>query len=362
VTLPSVSFSPPNALSAVHECIHALPKVELHRHLEGALRLSTLAEIAQQYAVPVPQTVEALRPLVQIMPGDPRTANGFLSKFRVLRQFFRSEAVIRRISREAVADAAADNVVYMELRFTPQALSNLLNVDFATVVAWVCDSVSEASADYNVTARLIVSMNRHESVEIGHRVLEAALTRLGGGVVAIDLAGAEANYAGWPFRSVFQRARAEGLGVTVHAGEWAGPASVQEAVTVLDAERIGHGVRALEDPLVIDLLVAHGATLEVCPSSNVDSGVYPTLEAHPLPDLIDAGVRVTLNTDDPLVSNITLTDELTRALVSLNLALADLRAITFHAARAAFLTEDEKTALLARLAAAWPGSVPGEGR
>lgn len=339
----------------VYDILHRLPKVELHRHLEGSLRPSTLAEIAVQYDIDVPRTEEALRPLVQIMPDDPRTADGFLSKFRVLRQFFRSEAVIRRITREAIADAATDNIAYMELRFTPQALSNLLNVDFETVVAWVCDATTEACAEYDIITRLIVSMNRHESVEIGQRVIDAALTRRGCGVVGLDLAGREADFAGAPFRAVFKQARAAGLDVTVHAGEWAGAGSVQEAVTVLEAVRIGHGVRALEDPFVVDLLVAQAVTLEVCPTSNVDSGVCPALVDHALPDLLGAGVRVTLNTDDPLVSGITLTDEFYRAHTLLGFDLADLRALTLHAARASFLPPDERDTLLTRLAAGWTG-------
>lgn len=330
-----------------------LPKIELHRHLEGALRLQTLVEIAQEYDIDTPRTLDALRPLVQIMPGDARTADAFLGKFTTLRKFFRSEAVIRRMAREVVADAAADNVAYLELRFTPQALSNLLNVDFRTVVEWVCDATNEAESDYGTLVRLIVSMNRHESVEIGERVLDAALTRRGCGVVGIDLAGREADFPAAPFRAVLERARAEGLGITVHAGEWAGAAGVREAVLDLNVGRIGHGVRALEDPAVMALLLERGVTLEVCPSSNVDSGVCPSLTAHQLPQLIAAGIRATLNTDDPLISGITLTDEMARAVGSMGITPADLKTMTYHAAQAAFLTDDERASLLTRLDTGW---------
>ncbi|MCS7070346.1 MAG: adenosine deaminase, partial [Anaerolinea sp.] len=300
-----------------------------------------------------PRTLNALRPLVQIMPGDARTPNVFLGKFATLRKFFCSEAVIRRMAREVVADAAADHVAYLELRFTPQALSNLLQVDFRTIVAWVCDAVSEAEAEYGTLVRLIVSMNRHESVEIGERVLDAALTRRGCGVVGIDLAGREADFPAAPFAPVLERARREGLGVTVHAGEWAGAARVREAVLELHAGRIGHGVRAVEDPAVVALLREHSVTLEVCPSSNVDSGVCASLAAHQLPHLLAAGVCTTLNTDDPLISGITLTDEMARAVLSMGLTPFDLKTMTFDAARAAFLTDQERGDLLARLDADW---------
>lgn len=344
---------PPSEFVSVH--LPRLPKIDLHRHLEGALRLETLVEIAQEYDLDAPRTLDALRPLVQVMPGDVRTPDMFLSKFTTLRKFFCSEAVIRRMAREVVADAAADHVVYLELRFTPQALSNLLRVDFPTVVAWMCDAVSEAEAEYGTLVRLIVSMNRHESVEIGERVLDAALTRRGCGVVGIDLAGREADFPAAPFTSVLERARREGLGVTVHAGEWAGAVRVREAVLDLNAGRIGHGVRAAEDPAVLDLLLERGVTLEVCPSSNVDSGVCPSLAAHQLPHLLAAGVRATLNTDDPLISGITLTDEMARAVLGIGLTPLDLKTMTFHAARAAFLTDAERSALLARLDAGWQG-------
>lgn len=322
-----------------------LPKISLHRHLEGSLRLSTLLTVADEFDLPVPRTAEALRPLVQVVPGEPRSADVFLSKFRVLRHFFCSEAVIRRVAREAVADAAADSVRYMELRFTPVALANAIGCPFADVIAWVCEETAAESARCDMQTRLIVSINRHESVELGASVFDAAFDFAGRGVVAVDLAGREAGVDVRPFQPLFERARARGLGITIHAGEWAGPESVRAALACFDPERIGHGVRSVEEPALLELLSRRGTMLEVCPSTNVDSGVVGSLAEHPLPRLVQAGVRVTLNTDDPAISDITLSEEFRRVLATMPLSMADLNRMTVTAAEAAFLPAETRREL-----------------
>ena len=329
--------------------LHQLPKIELHRHLEGSWRLQTLCDVARDYSLPIPAyDPDSMRPHVQIMPDDPRTAMNFLGKFRFLRQFFRSRLIIQRVTREAIADAADDNVKYMELRFTPQALNNIMHCDYSEVIEWVCDAAQKAERQYDITVRLIVSMNRHESVEIGEAVLQAALDHRENGVVGIDLAGQEDNFPCSPFQGVFQRAKAEGLGVTVHAGEWSGSDSVRDAVEILGADRIGHGIRVLEDDAIVKLAQRHGTIFEVCPTSNVDSGVVAHLAEHPVHRLSEHGLNVTVNTDDPLISNITLTDQLEQ-LVTTGLASYDLiKTHQLTAAHAAFLPPDQRDALVAR--------------
>lgn len=317
--------------------LRRLPKVSLHRHLEGSLRLSTLLAAARDYDLSLPRSAGALRPLVQIMPGEPRSAEVFLSKFRTLRQFFCSEALIRQMAREAAADAAEDGVRYLELRFTPVALANIMGCPFADAIRWVCEETAAESARRGIQTRLIVSINRHESVEQGASVFDAAFDFVDHGVAGADLAGREAGIDVCPFQPLFERARARGLGLTIHAGEWAGPESVRAALACFEPERIGHGVRAAEDPALLNELARRGIVLEVCPSSNVDSGVVASLAEHPLPRLLAAGVRVTLNTDDPALSGITLSDEFQRVLQHLPLTLADLKRMTLVAAEAAFL-------------------------
>jgi adenosine deaminase len=329
--------------------IRAMPKIELHRHLEGSVRLETLLSIAVEHDITLPRfDPDGLRPFVQIMPGEPHDWQNFLSKFHVLRQFYRSPEIIKRVASEAVADAAADNIKYMELRFTPQALNNIIGCSYEEVVGWVAEAVQEMSAKHQIQVKLILSMNRHESVEIGERVLEAALAHCHSGVVGVDLAGQEAGFSAEPFCPLFAQAKEAGLGVTIHAGEWDGASNVRNAVESLSADRIGHGIRALEDPSVVALLVERGTVLEVCPTSNVQSGVIPSMEKHPLPHLFHQRVRTTINTDDPVVSGITLSDELTCAVANMKLSLDEVKQNILTSAQSAFLPQPEREALVAQ--------------
>ncbi len=329
-----------------------MPKIDLHRHLEGSLRLETLLAIALEYDITLPSDdVEGLRPFVQMMPGEPRNWQQFLSKFKILRQFYRSEKIIKRVTHEVIADAAADNVKYMELRFTPQALNNLMHCNYDQVVAWVCEATETATAEYDIEVMLILSMNRHESVEIGDQVLDAAINFADRGVVGLDLAGQEDGYSALPFRSLFERAKSEGFGVTIHAGEWAGANSVREAVEALGADRIGHGVRTFEDPSLVELLAARGTVLEICPTSNVQSGVVATFPTHPLAELYQRGVRTTINTDDPLICNVTMSAEIGQVLEHTPLTIDDVKANLMTAAQAAFLPDERRAALVSQFEA-----------
>lgn len=337
--------------SELRQTLLNLPKVELHRHLEGSLRIATLLAIALEHDITLPSVTEdSLRPYVQLMPEEPRSMQSFLSKFGVLRQFYRSEAIIRRVTKEVIADAAADNIRYMELRFTPRALNNILNVDYHDVIGWVCDAAKEAGDAHAINVKLIVAMNRHESPAIALEAFDASLHFCDHGIVGVDLAGQEANYPPGLFDAMFARARTRGIGITIHAGEWAGPESIRQSVEI-GATRIGHGIRAVEDEALVQMLVDRGIVLEVCPSSNVDSGVVPDLKSHPLASLYAAGVLTTVNTDDPLVSAITLTDEFERLLTETPLTLTDLKRMQITAARAAFLPASERASLAAQLEA-----------
>jgi adenosine deaminase len=331
-----------------HRALYAaLPKIELHRHLEGSIRLSTLIDVAREYQIDLPAyDMEALRQYVQITPGSPANSAHFLSKFAVIRRFFCAPEVIQRIAREAVEDAAADNVKYMELRFTPKALTNLKHFSFGEVVRWVCAGVQEGQAGRDIRVRLILSMNRHESVIEGERTLRVALEFRDKGVVALDLAGQEAGYSAEPFYSLFKEGRQSGLELTVHAGEWFGPRNIREAIEKMGTKRVGHGVRIVEDSTVVQIAREAGTTFEVCPTSNVQSGVVKSAMHHPLRDMNQLGLKTTINTDDPSISNITLTDELMLATSALGLTLDDVKQSILTAAASTFLPDSERAALV----------------
>lgn len=334
------------------QALWSWPKVELHRHLEGSIRLSTLLDVAREYDIPLPANdMNRLRPYVQITDDDESNFAVFLGKFNVLRQFYRSMEIVRRLTREAVEDAARDNVRYMELRFTPHALARLEGLPYDEVIGGVAEEVERAQRDFNILVRLIVSVNRHESVEIAETVVDTAITLCDQGIVGVDLAGLEVGHSARPFRTLFHRAQAAGLHLTVHAGEWDGPENVRDAVIHLGARRIGHGVRSIEDSEVVQLLREQQVALEVCPTSNIHSGVIHRLEHHPLPDLFYLHVLTTINTDDPSLSNITLTDELALAHAGMGMSLDVIKQNILNAAHVAFLPDDERAALVAGLTA-----------
>jgi adenosine deaminase len=330
------------------EVYQSLPKVELHRHLEGSLRLVTLLELARSSGLDLLGTAR-LRPLVQVHSEDPNTSRNFLSKFETLRKFYRSPDVIARITREAIADAAADNVRYLELRFSPAALSRVEDFPLAEVIDWVIEGARQGEAECNLTTRLIVTLNRHESLELAEQIVDLAAARQDGGLVAVDLAGDEANYSGSVFVDLFREARQAGLHATMHAGEWGGAGNVAAAIIQMGAERIGHGIRSLEDPAVVALARERRIPFEVCITSNVQTGAAADLSSHPFPRMLAAGLEATINTDDPSISQITLSEEYRLAVEKLELSLESLRERTLAAARAAFLPEAERVELAAAI-------------
>jgi adenosine deaminase len=326
----------------------SFPKIDLHRHLEGSLRMETLREIARQYALPLPDSYDLAR-LVQIQANDPQTMENFLAKFQVLRQFYQSPEIIQRVAYEAVADAALDGLCYVEIMFNPAAHNRMRGYPLDEVMDWVVESAMQASRDYGLGCRLIATINRHESPDLGARVAELAASRQDKGLTAINLAGNEAQYPAAPFKQIFNEAHARGLAVSIHAGEWNGAANVREAILDLHARRISHGVRVLEDPAVVALAREHHSLFEVCLTSNLQSGVTPSIQHHPLRDMLAAGLNVSLNTDDPAIEGITLSDEYRLAHEILQLPLTTLAGMTLAAARAAFLPDAEKEALLETL-------------
>jgi len=333
-------------MSDLRQLLEAWPKIDLHRHLEGSLRLETLSDIAREHGVDLPgYEVETIRPYVQ-MYDEPHTYRSFLAKFGVLRHFYKTREVIERVAYEAVADAAKDNIRYLELRFTPSAAANVRGFRLGDVTQWIIGAVRRAETDHDIRVGLIMSMNRHEDLAIGAEIAELAV-HYRSEIAGLDLAGDEVAFSARPFSPLFHKAKQAGLGVTVHAGEWKGSENIIESIEYLYAERIGHGVRAIENSDVIRFIKERNITLEICPTSNFQSGVVRQLSHHPLADLLDLGLLITINTDDPSVSDITLTDEYNLVVSQLGLSLDGLKTAILNAAHAAFLPAEEKEQLVA---------------
>jgi len=302
----------------------SLPKVELHRHLEGSLRLTTMLDIARQHGVTVPISMFNLSGLVQVQDQDPMTFTNFLDKFKTLRLFYKSPDVIDRVTQEAVEDAANDNIRYLELRFTPVALSRAEGFPLHDVMEWVVKSAQEAAKKYKIKVGLIASVNRHESPELAEQVAWLAMGYIKEGLLGMDLAGNEAEFKSDPFHGIFREAKQSGLHVTIHAGEWGPAENVLDAIKHLGAERIGHGVRVMEDESIVALAKERDTVFEVCVTSNYQSGVIRSLPSHPLPRMIEAGLNVTINTDDPSVSRITLSHEYQHVCEQLKVPISQL--------------------------------------
>ncbi len=323
--------------------LHALPKVDLHRHLEGSLRLQTLAEIAQEHGIDLPSyDIEYLRRFATVTTDDRPDFHLFLAKFAFLRRFYPTPAAVKRVAYEAVADAAADNIKYLELRFNPVALSQQQDFPLEEVVSWVCATVAKAQEDYSMRVRLILQIDRKGDLDVASHIANIAIAHREDGIVGLDLAGDEMRYPARRFADIFQRATKEGLGVTVHAGEAGGARNVREAIELLGARRIGHGVRSIENSDVIQVVRGHGVTLEVCPTSNLQTAVVRRFWQHPLPDLLALNLRVTINTDDPSVSDTTLTDEYMTAMLAMGVTLDQIKHTILTGVAGSFQPPEER--------------------
>ena len=273
----------------------ALPKAELHLHLEGAIRPSTAAELAQRYGLPMPRT------------GAFENLAEFVGAYEAARDLVGDLDDLQRVSRELVSDAAVRGVVWSEVHVVPPTYAGRIGPDEAVLEA-VLDGLAAGSGP-DSAAGVILGINRGLPMEAAERSLRLAVRYADAGVVGLGLAGDEAGYPAHQFADVFARARDAGLRALPHGGEAAGPESVRACVEALGATRVNHGVRAVEDPALVELLAQRQVCLDVCPSSNIALSVYPSAAEHPLPRLLAAGVPVSLASDCPLFVGATVLDE-----------------------------------------------------
>lgn len=323
-----------------------MPKVELHIHLEGSARPKTLLALARRNNVPLPASDEAgLRAWYRF-----RDFSHFITVYDMICDCIVTPDDLTLLVRELGADAAAQGIRYLEVTTTTNArLRRGLALD--DQLAALVVGADEAAQQHGVRMQFIVDIVPEQSLDEAWTLARWAVARQGQGICALGLAGTEAAHNKAALAPIFTYARDAGLPRAIHAGETTGPQSVWDALILLHANRIGHGVRGIEDAALVAHLAAMQTPLEVCPTSNVCLGIVPSLAAHPIRRLRDAGVYVTVNTDDPPLFGTTLTDEY-RALAAVHgFTPDDLRTLTVNAARAAFLPPTEKAALLAEIEA-----------
>jgi adenosine deaminase len=326
------------------EFIRRMPKVELHLHLEGSIAPRTLLELAQRNGVEIPaRTVAEVERLFCF-----RDFSDFLGVFMNLARAIVSGEDFARLAYELGHDLAGQHVQYAEVMISPMQYINR-GMDLLEVIEGASAGFDRVERETGTVVKLALDYGRQYGPDYAWQVLEIARAAMPLGVVGWSIGGNEIGYPPEPFAEVFAAARACGLGLMAHAGEVVGPASVWGAVDSLGATRLGHGIRSISDPQLLDYLRARGVVLDICPTSNVLTGATASWETHPLRKLFDAGVALTINSDDPTFFDTTLTDEYRRVTGRFGFSTDDLVSLTHNAARAAFLPPIARDVLLARL-------------
>jgi len=330
------------------ELLQRLPKTDLHCHLDGSLRIETLIELARRHAVELPTfDREALRELV--VAGDQvGSLDDYLRAFDITLGVLQEPAALERCAYELAEDAWRENVRYLEVRYSPLLHARRgLGLDHA--IEAVLRGLAAAERDFGIRTGVILCAIRALAPSSSMALAELGIAFKRRGVVGLDLAGSEAGFPGEPHRPAFQQARDHNLNCTVHAGEASGPGSVHQALHQLGAHRIGHGTRVIDDPELLAYVIDHRIPLEVCPSSNIQTGAAASWASHPVAAFVEAGARVTLNTDSRLISDTTVTDELARCHRHYGWPLETLKRIVLDGFHSAFLPFHDKAALIAEV-------------
>jgi adenosine deaminase len=332
------------ALDVTRERLRALPKAELHVHLDGSLRPETMLELASETGVRLPASdPDSLADLLRA--GDSRNLEEYLERFSITLSLMQDAEALERTAYELGEDSAAENIRYLEVRYSP-ILHTQRGMSLEAAVEAPLRGIAAAEKTFGIRTGLIICGMRHLDSASSLRLAELAVSFKDRGVVAFDLAGGEAGNPAKGHSPACELAAYHNLAITIHAGEGFGPKSIAQAIHHCHARRIGHGTRLHEDPGLEAFVNDFRIPLEVCLTSNVQTRVVPTLEEHPFRRYFDAGLVVTLNTDNRLISGTTLTDEYWRAHKHLGLNWEELKEVAFLGFQAAFLPYEAKVNLL----------------
>jgi adenosine deaminase len=326
-----------------YETLHGWPKAELHCHLDGSVRPTTLLDIAADEGkldlLPADSPEGLVETLKQI--DDAGSLVAYLSWFSVSIPLLQTRRSLRRAAYELVETASQENVVYLEVRYSP-VLHVEEGLSFEEINDAVLDGLQAASTDFGVRTNLIICGLRDRPESTSLRLAELASSYFRRGVVGFDLAGAEAGYPPKQHLHAFYHARNNLLNLTIHAGESWGPESIHQALFRCGAHRIGHGTTLIRDEALLEYVVDHQIPLEICPTCNVQTGVVDILENHPLKKYVEAGAAVTINTDNRLFSQTSLTQELWRVFQECDLTEEQMRSIVLDGFKHSFLHWEER--------------------
>jgi adenosine deaminase len=326
-----------------------LPKTDLHVHLDGSLRIETILELAEEQGVKLP--ADTREGLLAAMNCGVRTGSlvEYLKAFDITLRVLQTEEALFRVAYELCEDAAKENVRYMEVRYAPM-LHTQKGLRLTTVVEAVLSGIARAREELGIHAKVIICGIRNISPESSLEMARLAVAYKNRGVVGFDLAGAEYDHPPKHHRDAFELIRKNNINCTIHAGEAFGPESIAQAIHVCGAHRIGHGCRLWENGDLLAYVNDHRIPLECCPSSNVQTGAVPELARHPIKLYQDLGVRVTVNTDNRLVTDTSVSRELYLCYSQLGMSLGDIKHAILNGFKAAFLPFHQRQDYVRRIA------------
>ena len=330
------------------DLLRRLPKAELHCHLDGSVRPATLIELGAEYGIGMPaSTPDALAAFMLV--SDARNLEDYLARFEVTLSVMQTESALERIAYELAADAATEGVRYLEVRYCP-ALNQRRGLSLGAAIEGPLRGLQRAERDHGIVARLIVTALRTQPADHSLELARLAVAYRHKGVVGFDLAGGEAGNPASRHAAAFRHAQSHEVACTCHAGEGDGSGSVRDAVHQCGAHRIGHATRLIDDPSLVEYVADRRIALEICLTSNVQTQAAASYESHPFRAYFDRGLNVVLNTDNRLMSGVTLTDEYAAAATHLGFTLDELCTVAMNGFESAFLPWSERQALMARVA------------
>ena len=336
-------------MEITREFLHRMPKTDLHVHLDGSLRPQTILELAEEQGIELPgnpQTEEEFIKVAKIGANHESLAD-YLKAFDITLLVLQSEEALYRAAFELGEDAARENVRYIEVRYAP-VLHTRSGLSFPVIVEAVAEGLREAKRRYGIMSGQIICGIRHIEPEASVRLAELCVAFKHKGVVGFDLAGAEFGNPPKDYLEAFNLVRNNNVNLTIHAGEAFGPESIHQAIHICGAHRIGHGTRLREDGDLLNYINDHRIPLEVCLTSNIQTKAAESFASHPLPFYLSYGLRCTINTDNRLVTDTTMTDEFERAVNSYDLNIGDLRKLVVNGFKSSFMPYRKKTTITAQ--------------
>ncbi len=319
------------------------PKAELHVHIEGAIKPKLARQLAKKNNINLPSSIFADEDNYAW-----KDFFHFMKAYDVVAGLIRSPEDCALVVYEYLKQSASEGVLYNELIISPTHFA-LQGMSYLEMLEGAKQGIDQAKKESGIQTRLLIAAVRHEGVDVVEKVVQEMIDYPDPTVVGLNLAGDEVNFPPKLFKDSFHAAHKAGYGCVAHAGEVVGPESVWEAIDSLPVARIGHGVRSVEDPDLMKELIKRSITLEVCPSSNVALGVYPSYDEHPLRKLFEAGIKITLNSDDPYFFNTTIGKEYQIAFDEFRLSETNLIKITQTAIENSFADQATKEALMAKV-------------